>query len=507
MKGLVISGKFGEIIIREKAGEKIELGELLIAENKTSKILLQVYDLLFGSQISQSNLELISGMRLEENTSMKFMDKNLRNYNLAMLKNILTLTKNNSYSSKSLPDFFSKVREVTKKDLKFITKPKNPVYIGNLRSGSKTLDVKIYLPSAKVFSHHVSLTAATGRGKSNLASVLLWDMIKKNHTGILVLDPHDEYYGRHSLGLKDHPNKKNLIYYSSNNPPAGTRTLKINIKSIRPGHFNGVYEFSTAQKEAINSYYRRFKENWVEAVIKERDLGVNFHEGTISVIKRRLLSLLDLDFFDEKIYYKGVFDKNSGETTIKDICNELESGRVVVVDTSNFPGAQELLIGSLITTQVFHRYKHYKNKGDLLEKPVISILLEEAPRVLGKEVLESGPNIFSTIAREGRKFRVGLCAITQLPSLIPRQILANINTKIIMGIEMSAERQAIIDSAAQDLSSDSRAIASLDKGEAIITSNFTKFAMPVKIPLFSEYVKKDIEKKNKENLNFSGIKF
>ena len=63
---------------------------------------------------------------------------------------------------------------------------------------------------------------------------------------------------------------------------------------------------------------------------------------------------------------------------------------------------------------------------------VISIILEEAPRVLGKEVLEKGPNIFSTIAREGRKFRVGLIAITQLPSLIPREILANMNTKIIL---------------------------------------------------------------------------
>ena len=124
--------------------------------------------------------------------------------------------------------------------------------------------------------------------------------------------------------------------------------------------------------------------------------------------------------------------------------------------------------------------------------------------MLGKEVLEKGPNIFSTIAREGRKFKIGLCAITQLPSLIPRQILANMNTKIILGIEMAPERTAIIESASQDLSNDSRSIASLDKGEAIITSNFTKFALPVKIPLFSEFVKKDINK-NQEKQSFSGI--
>ncbi|MBN2367920.1 ATP-binding protein, partial [Candidatus Woesearchaeota archaeon] len=146
-----------------------------------------------------------------------------------------------------------------------------------------------------------------------------------------------------------------------------------------------------------------------------------------------------------------------------------------------------------------------KVKGLLKDKPVISVLLEEAPRVLGKEVLEKGSNIFSTIAREGRKFKIGLTAITQLPSLIPRQILANMNTKIILGIEMQPERQAIIESASQDMSSDSRAIAALDKGEAIITSNFTRFAIPVKIPLFEDYVKSRVKEKKAE-LGFDGVK-
>ena len=140
--------------------------------------------------------------------------------------------------------------------------------------------------------------------------------------------------------------------------------------------------------------------------------------------------------------------------------------------------------------------------GILKQKPVISIILEEAPRVLGKEVLERGPNIFSTIAREGRKFKIGLTAITQLPSLIPREILANMNTKIILGTEMKLERQAIIESAAQDLSEDDRIIASLDKGECLVTSNFTHFATPVKIPLFEEYAKPA----KPENKVYTGIR-
>jgi len=163
------------------------------------------------------------------------------------------------------------------------------------------------------------------------------------------------------------------------------------------------------------------------------------------------------------------------------------------------------LIGSLIANEAFNKYKNYKMNGNLQNKPVISIVLEEAPRVLGKEVLEAGPNIFSTIAREGRKFKVGLCAITQLPSLIPREILANMNTKIILGIEMKPERQAIIESASQDLSNDDRTIASLDIGEALITSNFARFVTPISIPYFEDLVKKTIGNKEETIMEFSEL--
>ena len=58
IKGQVISGEFGKILIRQKSDQNLELGELLVSESKDNKIILQVFDLLYGSQISQQNLEL-----------------------------------------------------------------------------------------------------------------------------------------------------------------------------------------------------------------------------------------------------------------------------------------------------------------------------------------------------------------------------------------------------------------------------------------------------------------
>ena len=505
IKGQVISGEFGKIIARQKSGEDIEIGELLIADSTEGKILLQVYDLIYGSQISQQNLEMISGMKLEENTEFEFFDANLRNYTLAMMKSLVTIKGKSAFVSKSLPQFFSEIREIKEEDLSFLAKPKNPLFVGNLRSGSKLLNVPIYLDGEKIFSHHILIAGTTGRGKSVLVSNLLWNAVGRNY-GILVLDPHDEYYGRNKIGLKDNPYKENVVYYTSRNAPIGTNTLRINLDVIKPFHFDGVVDFSDAQRQCLSLYYKEFGEKWIEAVILEKPLSIEsaFRPETLVVVRRRLLYLLDLEFANNQLFCNGIFQLNSGFTTVNDICKHLEESRIVVVDTSNFSGAVELLIGSLIANEVFNKYKYYKMNGVLQNKPVISIVLEEAPRVLGKEVLESGPNIFSTIAREGRKFKVGLTAITQLPSLIPREILANMNTKIILGIEMKPERQAIIESASQDLSDDDRTIASLDIGEALITSNFARFVTPISIPNFEDVVKKTL-KKDEEVMEFSEL--
>jgi DNA helicase HerA-like ATPase len=503
IKGQVIGGELGKVLIRQKSGVQLEIGELLVCDDGGKRIILQVYDLSYGSQISQQNLELISGMKLEDNTDLDFFDANVRNYTIAFAKPIVIIQDGSMRSCKELPRFFREVREIEKTDIG-ITIPKGPLFLGNLRSGSKVLDVPVYVPGKDVFSHHILIAATTGRGKSNLVKVMLWDAVDKDYCGIIVLDPHDEYFGRNSPGLSMHPKKDNVCYYTPRNAPPGARTLKINLKHVRPDHFRGAVNFSDAQVQAMNAYYKEYGSKWIEAVVLEKTLKVDFHEATVGVLKRRLTSLLDLDFDGTQLFCNGVFDISAGETTINDIVGDVEKGRKVIVDTSSFSGSVEILIGSMIVTEAFNRYRSYKSKGILDDKPVISVILEEAPRVLGKEVLESGPNIFSTIAREGRKFSIGITAITQLPSLIPREILANMNTKIILGVEMKPERQAIIESASQDLSSDDRSIASLDKGEAIVTSNFTRFAMPLKIPLFEHYAKKT-ETPKKELNSFAGV--
>lgn len=485
--GQVISGEFDRVILRQKSGTKLEIGELLVTQTAQGKILLQLFDLAYGSQLSQQSLELISGVKLEGENDLELLDRELRSYTLASLKPLLLINGKEARICKSLPAFFSQARRVLPEDLSFLSTPATPLPLGKIRSGSSAIDFEISIDGEKALSHHILIAAQTGKGKSNLTSCMLWGTLSGDYAGILVLDPHDEYYGRNRIGLKDFPDKGKIVYYTPNSPPQGARTLKINIRHVRPSHFTGVVNWSDAQREALGYYSKRYGSKWIEEILSG-ELPPNFQEGTIGVLRRRLASLLDLEIKDGEIYPRGVFDLEAGQSTISDVLEDLESGRCVIIDTSSFSGQVELLVGSLFASEALRRYQSYKREGQLDSKPVISIVVEEAPRVLGKEVIEKGGNVFLRIAREGRKFKVGLIAITQLPSLIPKEILANMNTKIILGMEMAPERAALIESAAQDLATDDRNIAALDKGEAIVTSAFTRFAIPIMIPLFGNLV-------------------
>lgn len=530
--GQVIGGAFDKIVVRQKAGLDLEIGDILVLDGADYKLLLNVFDLQYASQIDDKMQEMISGVTLEEQPDdLTSYEGGIVNYVIASVKPLVRVEKAGSSAaaaggkvppaiSKSLPPFSGKLRPVSEKDLLFLGGDEG-LFVGNIRSGSEVKAAGVRMPIKKVFTHHVLIPATTGRGKSNLVKSMLWHVLDSpTRVGILVLDAHDEYYGRgREAGLKDHACARDrLAYYTAEkNTPPGTYALTINLKSIKPHHFDGIVEFSDAQLAAIHGYHTRYGDDWISRLMTDGrradgdgdnepgddagaatrgqggNSGTKPARSTMAVIQRKLRMLLGIDTANDgrSVFSRnGIFDPNTrGEATAGEIVGHVEAGRIVILDTSQLHSEAELVVGNIIATELLEKYKSYKASGDLNSKPVVSIVIEEAPRVIGEDVLKSkNDNIYATIAREGRKFKVGLVAITQLSSVIPRSILANMNTKIILGNEMRQEREALMASAAQDLSNDDKNIASLNPGEAIITSVFVPFAIPVKIPLFEDLI-------------------
>lgn len=509
--GQVVGGSFADIVVRQKAGRMLEIGSILVSKQGDTSLILQVFELVYGSQIGQNMQEMMSGQGLENGVvEMQPYEPELINYVLARIKPLARVRRGGKgqggaevTNPKAMPPFFGALSDVSSADLDFVGRGDSrgaSIMVGHMRSGTRVLeDVEVRLPAEDVFSHHVLIPATTGRGKSNLVKTMMWHALDSDGVGALVLDAHDEYYGRHGRGLGDHPRAASrLAYYTPSSPPAGAHRLTINLSLVEPAHFEGIVEFSDAQLQALRTYRQAFGRQWIAKILTEAADSLSMDVGevkkaTLSVIRRKLRLLLGLSLDSDRnlISRHSVFDATThGTGTVATIVAQIKEGRVVVLDTSRLGTDAELLVGNVIATSLFEEYRNAKAEGTLDSLPVAAVVIEEAPRVIGTDVLKSdNESIYATIAKEGRKFRVGLVAITQLSSVIPKTILANMNTKIILGNEMRQEREAIIASASQDLSADDRNIASLDKGEAIVSSIFVPFAMPVKIPLFDDLVR------------------
>jgi len=491
-----------KLILRQKSDQEFELGQLFIAgKDRKEYSIYQIKDLFYGSQIPDNVLELMAGYGLERDRSdLKVYEPELRNYVLALARPLIFVKENKLLLPKRLPSFFSDTFDIDDGHLEFFKEGiiENPLNLGKIRSGSKVLNTEVKLEATNVLKHHILIPATTGRGKSNLVKTILYNLMQNDNCGKLVFDPHNEYYGIGTQkGLKEHPESSKYIEFYTIRSIPGKLDLKFNVNLLEPIHATGSINFTQPQIEALIGFYRLHRENWIQAVFSD-DTGTfarpgGLAQGTLDVIRRRLSILLNFGFDENNnIIERGIFTLNGYESTVSNIVNSLIQGKTVIVDTSLFEGAREIFVATIIVENIFNEYKKLKFRDEIEDKPVITIVLEEAPRVIGKKVLETRENVFGKIAREGRKFNIGLIGITQLPSLIDREILANMNTKIILGNEMGPERRTLIESSAQDLSDDSQTIASLDIGEAIVTSNFTKFAVPIKIPLFEDLISSQI---------------
>ncbi|MEM1800112.1 MAG: DUF87 domain-containing protein [Desulfurococcaceae archaeon] len=117
--------------------------------------------------------------------------------------------------------------------------------------------------------------------------------------------------------------------------------------------------------------------------------------------------------------------------SIDSVIEWVEKGDIVVIDVSRIDNVQADLANLTITRRLFEN-RLEKGVEESSRSFTIGIVSEEAPLYLSPDKVTSPYNVFARIAREGRKFKIGLIAITQLATIIEKQLLANFNTYIVL---------------------------------------------------------------------------
>jgi uncharacterized protein len=98
-------------------------------------------------------------------------------------------------------------------------------------------------------------------------------------------------------------------------------------------------------------------------------------------------------------------------------------------------------------------------------------------------------NVFPRVAREGRKFGVGLLAVTQQPKLLDDELLSQFNTFFVLGLADEKDRNILRSSAKQDLSALGPEIQTLMPGECLVVNLAAPFAVPAAIYHYDQVVR------------------
>ena len=348
---------------------------------------------------------------------------------------------------------------------------KNPVKLGCLVNQS---DVEVNVEANPILSRHLAILAMTGAGKSNTVSVLI-DQLLGYSVPVFVFDMHGEYVGASFPNgdvnvIKPKINPKYMEFYEIK------KLINIpNNAVIQERHFREAFIHANEKLSAGTEKTIDFLDLMYDYL--EDKSGLNDEDGKIDKSVVDVMNKIN----DAKLKYSKLFYQNA-----PNIISNIKHSHVNVLDLSQVDEYVATVLVSHILRNSLQRSKdaaHSGNKEKLMDNSVFFIL-EEAHILAPKKRDSDSKRWIQRIAREGRKFGLGLCLVSQSPKTVDHDALSQMNNMIILRL-VEPEDQRHVQSASESLSQDLvNQLPSLNVGEAIVLGLMSKVPTLVKIDEF-----------------------
>ncbi|AFK22721.1 ATP-binding protein [Pyrococcus sp. ST04] len=371
-------------------------------------------------------------------------------------------------------------------------------------------NVPIKLNVNELVLRHFAVLAVTGAGKSNAVAVMLKGIVEDIGGTVVVLDPHGDYV---NLRLPDTGDKKvNII----------EARIKIDeLDSEELANLLEVHPNASIQREFLARAWETVKR-------ENKEVGGAALLEMLEIKLQDWIRKRSITYWDEKkeryvteqlksertetvrglIFRIRRFLRNYGEfVTSEDLLASIKPGMVNVIDLGPLDEVQMKVIVGKFLQEVFENRvgyekarknlsrtgnKEYKKIMEDIEKrypalayPIL-IIVEEAHIFAPQGEHNETARIMGRIAREGRKFGVGLGVVSQRPSKLNEDILSQMNTKIILRIINPRDQRYVLEASEQISSDLMEDIAGLGKGEAVIVGQAVKLPALVRIYNFKE---------------------
>jgi len=363
----------------------------------------------------------------------------------------------------------------SKQDLEEIFSPKNKgwIKIGSLLR-NKTVDAKINLD--KIVSRHLGILAMTGMGKSNLVSLITKQISKLNGT-VIIFDYHNDY--------------TNL-----NIPRINVIDAKINPRLLDADQLSDVLEIresATVQQRVLRMAFtetvKKSKEFWKKL---ETEVGfiVDSEDKKIKEIRSSAYRVQDI-IEESQRRFEDILDPDMG-----DPISFIKEGRANILNISELSEKQANVALAFYLQQLLKDRKdasiakHGRSKRQRNYKfnSPIFVIIEEAHVFIPKDHDTSAKYWAAKIAREGRKFGLGLCIVSQRPRSVDLNVLSQMGSFAIMKI-IQEDDQRQIASATESTSRELIAqLTSLNVGDAVLVGQWTNLPSMVHVEEVKEKI-------------------
>ncbi len=379
----------------------------------------------------------------------------------------------------------------------------NPLCIGHyaINHGASA-----WLDGNKLFQRHAVIVGSTGSGKSYTVATLIEKIAKLKSCNVVLFDIHGEYAPIKADGIKhyriagpgDSPSDDVLFlpYWlltydemlslmldrSDNNAPNQAMVFSQSVFKAKEDLLDEFDITDLSGKITIDSPVPYRVSNVLENLKNkntEKKIGSTGREtqGDFYGKLSRFIQRLESKTTDKRLNF--MFSDN--EELIKydymtNLCKQLmapasQSGGVKIIDFSEVPSDILPLIVSLIARVIFY-VQQWMEKDKL--NP-ISIFCDEAhlymPAKAKYGVEDSSLQSFERIAKEGRKYGVGLAVISQRPSEVNRTVLSQSSNYIAMRLTNADDQNVIKKLLPDNIGDFADLLPILDVGEAIVVGD------------------------------------